>query len=108
MKPSPRNFVVLGLSLFALAGCQSGTFTHYTSPQISGRVLAADTHEPLAGADVARIILNCCVELNAVTRAVLLARPEQSHAMHCWRDSEFADSETTFGDFVAIAQPRPL
>jgi hypothetical protein len=55
MKPPARSFVVLGLSLMLLAGCQSGAFTRYTSPQISGRVLAADTHKPLAGATVSHI-----------------------------------------------------
>jgi hypothetical protein len=38
-----------------LSGCESGKFTHYTSPEITGRVLAADTHEPLANATVQRI-----------------------------------------------------
>ncbi|HXI70447.1 MAG TPA: hypothetical protein VNN22_08850 [Verrucomicrobiae bacterium] len=56
MKPSTGKFVVPGvLLLLLLAGCQSGAFTHYISPQISGRVLAADTRQPLAGANVARI-----------------------------------------------------
>jgi hypothetical protein len=39
----------------ALAGCQSGNVIHYTSPEVTGRVLAADTHQPLAGVSVKRI-----------------------------------------------------
>jgi hypothetical protein len=56
MKSSISKLVAPGLLLAVLAGCQSREFTHYVSPQISGRVLAADTHQPLAGASVARII----------------------------------------------------
>jgi len=56
MKRSTQQSIVLGFFLSLLAGCQSGTFTHYISPQISGRVLAADTHQPLAGAVVARVV----------------------------------------------------
>jgi hypothetical protein len=39
----------------ALTGCQSGRFTHYTAPEVAGRVLAADTHQPLANARVRRV-----------------------------------------------------
>jgi hypothetical protein len=35
-----------------LSGCQSGKLTHYTSPEVTGRVLAADTRQPLANATV--------------------------------------------------------
>lgn len=56
MKLSIQKFSTLGFALLLLAGCESGTFNHYISPQISGRVLAADTREPLAGATVARIV----------------------------------------------------
>lgn len=44
---------IFGL-LVALTGCQSGKFTHCVSPQVTGRVLAADTREPLAHATVQR------------------------------------------------------
>jgi len=40
--------------LVTLNGCQSGKFTHCVSPQVTGRVLAADTREPLAHASVQR------------------------------------------------------
>ena len=43
-----------GVLLIGLTGCQSGKFTHYVSPQVTGRVLAADTREPLAHASVQR------------------------------------------------------
>jgi hypothetical protein len=44
----------VSLLLLAMAGCQSGGVTHYVSPEVSGRVLAADTHQPLANATVRR------------------------------------------------------
>jgi hypothetical protein len=56
MKLSGREFVVLGFLPLLLAGCQSGGFTRNVSPQVSGRVLAADTHQPLAGVNVARVV----------------------------------------------------
>jgi hypothetical protein len=48
----------LALLLFAvaLAGCQSGKLSHYISPQVTGRVLAADTHQPLPDAIVKRVV----------------------------------------------------
>ena len=55
MKSSAQNLIVFTALIMVLAGCQSGEFTRYVSPQISGRVLAADTHQPLAGASVARV-----------------------------------------------------
>jgi len=47
----------LALLLFAvtLAGCQSGKFSYYISPRVTGRVLAADTGRPLAGVSVRRV-----------------------------------------------------
>jgi hypothetical protein len=50
----PRLGILLFL-LVALASCQSRNVIHYTSPEVTGRVLAADTHEPLAGASVQRV-----------------------------------------------------
>ena len=47
----------LALLLFAvaLAGCESGKFSHYISPRVTGRVLAADTRQPLPDATVRRV-----------------------------------------------------
>ena len=38
-----------------LAGCKSSSFSTYTSPRVTGRVLAADTGQPLANVKVQRI-----------------------------------------------------
>ncbi len=46
---------VLLLLMAALAGCQSREVIHYTSPEVTGRVLAADTHQPLSGVSVQRV-----------------------------------------------------
>ena len=48
------KLITLLLSLVALAGCQSGGAVHYTAPEVTGRVLAADTHQPLANVHVLR------------------------------------------------------
>jgi len=63
-KPAPRTNgpgtvnrqLVLLLFAAALAGCQSGKLSHYISPQVTGRVLAADTGQPLAGVRVRRVV----------------------------------------------------
>jgi len=44
------------LMALALAGCQSGTGSYYVSPQVTGRVVAADTRQPLADATVRRVM----------------------------------------------------
>jgi hypothetical protein len=44
---------VLGVAV--LAGCKSGSFSSYTSPRVTGRVVVADTRQPLAGVKVQRI-----------------------------------------------------
>jgi len=54
MKFSKPKFIALGFLLVLLAGCQSGKLTHYIAPQITGRVLSADTHQPLTGVNVVR------------------------------------------------------
>jgi len=48
-----RCAVVLVFMLI-VAGCQSERWGPYTSPRVSGQVLAADTHQPLAGVNVNR------------------------------------------------------
>jgi hypothetical protein len=54
MKLKLPKLATLSLLLVVLSGCQSGKFTHYTSPEVTGRVLAADTRQPLADATVQR------------------------------------------------------
>lgn len=48
--------VVFLLLAVALAGCKSGGFSHYSSPRVSGRVLAADTRQPLANVRIQRVV----------------------------------------------------
>jgi hypothetical protein len=43
------------LALLGLGGCASGSPSHYISPQVIGRVLDAQTHQPLANVRVQRI-----------------------------------------------------
>ena len=54
MKRQRLKFITLLLLLAGVAGCQSGGVTHYVSPEVTGRVLAADTHQPLANVRVQR------------------------------------------------------
>jgi hypothetical protein len=42
----------LCLAAVALVGCESMPFSPFTSPRVTGRVLAADTGRPLAGVTV--------------------------------------------------------
>lgn len=48
------RFITPSLLTVALTGCQSDNYNHYTAPEITGRVLAADTHQPLANVHVLR------------------------------------------------------
>lgn len=54
MRMVGRCFKVLLLFAVALAGCKSGGSADYSFPQVRGRVIAADTHQPLAGVKVRR------------------------------------------------------
>jgi hypothetical protein len=45
---------VLPLFAVVLAGCKSGGMSSYVSPRVTGRVIAAGTHQPLAGVRVRR------------------------------------------------------
>ncbi len=52
-----NRFGIISLAAALLAaGCQSRDYTHYTSPEITGRVLAADTRQPLANVSVQRAV----------------------------------------------------
>jgi hypothetical protein len=55
-KESVNKGIALGLLAMVLAGCQAGKFTYYISPQVTGRVLAAGTQQPLANATVRRVV----------------------------------------------------
>lgn len=53
--PATRlRLIILSLLLVILCGCRSGDYNHYTAPEVTGRVLAADTHQPIANARVIR------------------------------------------------------
>jgi hypothetical protein len=42
------------VALMMLTGCQSGGIIHYTAPEVTGRVLAADTRQPIANVRIQR------------------------------------------------------
>jgi hypothetical protein len=46
--------IPLSLLLVALSGCQSGNYNHYIAPEVTGRVLSAGTHQPIANVRVIR------------------------------------------------------
>ena len=81
------------------SGCQSGKITHYTSPQVTGRVLAADTHQPLAGARVTR------VEPDGVTDDIsgpLHGSQQMTQSGSVWTDAQgrfVLDSRSVFAPF---------
>jgi hypothetical protein len=49
-----KTVLVLCLAALALGGCQSRPLSTSVSPRVTGRVLAADTRQPLAGVKVIR------------------------------------------------------
>jgi hypothetical protein len=55
MKRQRLKLITFLFLLVALAGCQTGGVTYYVSPEVTGRVLAADTHQPLANVTVQRV-----------------------------------------------------
>lgn len=50
-----RQLALLLLTV-ALAGCSSIGHSYYSSPRVTGRVLAAETHQPLPDAIVKRVV----------------------------------------------------
>lgn len=54
-KPFRHAGLMLLLAVF-LNGCQWVGFNNHVTPQVSGRVLDADTHQPLAGVKVLRVL----------------------------------------------------
>jgi hypothetical protein len=67
-----NRFLALCLAVLALAGCESMPFSPFISPRVTGRVLAADTRQPLA--DVA-------VESGARARSYRGAMPPKGGEM---------------------------
>ena len=47
-----KSPLLLGLAALALVGCKSISLAPFVSPRVSGRVLAADTRQPLADVKV--------------------------------------------------------
>src|SRR5208283_1042308 len=47
-----NRFVALCLAAVVLAGCKAMPFSPFISPRVTGRVLAADTRQPLSGVTV--------------------------------------------------------
>ncbi len=43
------------LGVAVLAGCKSASFSSYTAPRVTGRVVAADTGQPLANVRIQRV-----------------------------------------------------
>jgi hypothetical protein len=50
-----RRILVLCLATLALSGCKSRPLSTCVSPRVTGRVLAADTRQPLADVKVVRL-----------------------------------------------------
>ncbi|HOX55599.1 MAG TPA: hypothetical protein P5205_05640 [Candidatus Paceibacterota bacterium] len=49
-----KKLLALGLAVLAVGGCKSRPLSVCVSPRVTGRVLAADTLQPLAGVKVIR------------------------------------------------------
>jgi hypothetical protein len=58
MERTVLKLTTFSLLVLVLAGCQSGDYNHYTSPEVTGRVLAEDTHQPIAHVRVHRSSAN--------------------------------------------------
>lgn len=59
MKVSKFAFLsVATLAAVLVTGCQTNSPSHYISPRVTGRVLDAQSHQPLAGVQVQRVSAN--------------------------------------------------
>jgi hypothetical protein len=47
-----KRLIAVCISVLTLVGCESHPITPYVSPRVTGRVLAADTKQPLANAKI--------------------------------------------------------
>jgi hypothetical protein len=71
--------VALGLcaTLGVGLGCKSRSATHYNSPRVTGRVLDATTHQPIAGVRIQRLVPNeNAGSLDQVKGGQILERPQ--------------------------------
>ena len=71
-------FCLLSMAI-ALAGCQSTSFSSYLSPRVTGRVLAADTHQPLPDVKIRRVNPAANPEFDATAKGG--QKPEATGAM---------------------------
>jgi hypothetical protein len=79
-------------------GCAANNFSHYTSPEITGRVLAADTHQPLANVRVQRPgVTDVFAPFGPPKGATVLMQPVPAYTD---AQGRFAlDSQSTFSIF---------
>jgi hypothetical protein len=89
---------MLLLMAVALAGCKSATLSSYVSPRVTGRVLAMDSREPVAGVKVKRVTPRPNRDMASPPRGG--QSMEQTPAVWTGRDGRFAlDSERVLSVF---------
>ncbi len=83
-QPAKRaGLIGLFLSLLGLVGCQSFGPSSCVQPEINGRVVAADTHQPLAGVRVIRVVPGQAANAGAPAKGAQMLqqdRPETTGA----------------------------
>jgi hypothetical protein len=68
---------LLGVIGAVLVGCKSRSPTHFVSPRVIGRVLDAETRQPLAGVEVTRVVPDYDAgSMDQVRGGEILARPQ--------------------------------
>jgi hypothetical protein len=80
----PEPPVWLWLAAVALAGCQSPTVSSYISPRVVGRVLAADSRQPIAKVQVRRINPNANQNYDGTARG----GQQRESAPGTWTDAQ--------------------
>jgi hypothetical protein len=67
----PLRLLVSGvlLPLSIVVGCKTNSPSHYISPKVTGRVLDAQTREPIKGVKVQRVIPNPVVNMDGTPKA---------------------------------------
>jgi hypothetical protein len=79
-----------------LAGCKTLQLSHYVAPRVTGRVLAADTHQPLADASV-RHVMPAANDSDMPVRAGQIEEDE-TFAIRTGKDGTFVmDSQRDLG-----------